>query len=60
MPSESDSAYAGRLLETRINLELQFRDLEESGTLFRLDLDVAATRATLADRGGGEDSQRWP
>jgi hypothetical protein len=53
-PSETDSEFAERLLETRINLELQFRDLEDSGTLFRLDLDVARSRADLVDRSGGE------
>jgi len=53
-PTESESAYTARLLETRINLELQFRDLEASGTLFRLELDVAEQRAALAARAGGE------
>jgi len=55
-PDESESAYTARLLKTRINLELQFRDLEESGTLFRLDLDVAENRARLASRAGGEEA----
>ena len=53
-PGESQSAYASRLLDARINLELQFRDLEESGTLYRLEFDVAASRKTLTERAGGE------
>ncbi len=52
---ESRTDYAGRLLDARINLELQFQDLEESGTLYRLDLDVGSTRETIIDRAGGED-----
>jgi hypothetical protein len=52
---ESQPAYAARLLDARINLELQFRDLEESGTLYRLTYDVASSNATLIDRAGGED-----
>ncbi len=55
IPGENREAYASRLLDARINLELQFRDLEESGTLYRLEFDVAASRATLTDRAGGED-----
>jgi len=54
-PGESDAAVTGRLLETRINLELQFRDLEESGTLYRLDFDVTAVSEDLIRRGGGEE-----
>lgn len=52
---ESRSIYISRLLDARIKLELQFQDLEESGTLYRLDLDVGSTRTAIVDRGGGED-----
>lgn len=54
-PGETQTAYAARLLDARINLELQFRDLEESGTLYRLEFDVASSRELLIRRGGGED-----
>jgi hypothetical protein len=54
-PTESDTAFTQRLLETRINLELQFRDLEASGTLYRLDMDVDGKRAELISRGGGRE-----
>ena len=53
-PGETETAYAARLLDARINLELQFRDLEESGTLYRLEFDVASSRELLIRRGGGE------
>jgi len=55
-PGETQTAYAARLLDARINLELQFRDLEESGTLYRLEFDVASSRDILIRRGGGEDT----
>ncbi len=54
-PGEDQSDYAARLLDARIHLELQFRDLEDSGTLYRLEYDVASSRTTLIDRAGGED-----
>lgn len=52
---ESTADYTTRLLEARINLELQFQDLEDSGALYRLDLDVGAARTALVQRAGGED-----
>jgi len=45
-----------QLLESRIRLELEFRDLEASGTLYRLDLDVSAARASMVTRAGGDDA----
>lgn len=51
-PGETADELASRLLEARIRLELQFRDLEGSGTLYRLDLDVPAVRTALAGRAG--------
>jgi len=52
---ETRTEYNSRLLDARINLELQFQDLEESGTLYRLDLDVESTRTAIVDRAGGEE-----
>ena len=54
-PGESETDFTVRLLEARIVLELQFQDLEESGTLYRLDLDVEQTRAAMVARAGGMD-----
>jgi hypothetical protein len=51
---ETPSDHRSRLLDARIRLELQFRDLEESGTLYRLDLDLPDSRSTLLERAGGD------
>jgi hypothetical protein len=51
---ESPDDHGARLLEARIRLELQFRDLEASGSLYRLDIDVSSTRASLVERAGGD------
>jgi len=53
-PAESADDFGSRLLEARIRLELQFRDLEASGTLYRLDIDVSSARAALVERAGGD------
>jgi len=53
-PAESAEAFGTRLLEARIRLELQFRDLEASGTLYRLDIDVSSARTALVERAGGD------
>jgi hypothetical protein len=53
---ETDGEPGTRLLESRIRLELQFRDLESSGTLYRLDLDVSGVQASLVARAGGDDA----
>ncbi len=52
----SDAAYRSALLEARIQLEVQFRDLETSGVLYRLDLDVAEVRRSLLSTAGGIES----
>ena len=59
-PSEDEGVetYHSRLLDARIRLELQYRNLEESGTLYRLDLDVDGTTRSLAARAGGEEALR--
>jgi hypothetical protein len=58
LPRRSDESapdYRSRLLDSRIRLELQFRDLETSGTLYRLKLDLASTLADLEERAGGRE-----
>lgn len=55
-PSEVTLDYRSRLLDARIRLEMEFRDLEESGLLFRLDLETPTARETLIARGGGTEA----
>ena len=45
-------------VNTQIRLEVQFRDLETSGVLYRLDLDVAGVRRSLLDAVGGIEAIR--
>lgn len=52
----TDVEYRSALLEARIHLEVQFRDLEASGILYRLELDVAGVRRTLLSAFGENDS----
>ena len=52
-PEESASAYRLRLLDARIRLEIEFRDIEDGGLLFRLELDPQRARQMLIERGGG-------
>jgi len=42
-----------RLLEARVRLEVQYRDLEASGVLYRLDIDRQAVVTDLVERAGG-------
>jgi hypothetical protein len=51
--SADDADYRSALLDARIQLEVQFRDLESSGVLYRLDLDVTGVRRSILDRVGG-------
>jgi hypothetical protein len=53
-PAETLDAYRSRLLDARIRLEIEFRDIEDGGLLFRLELDPQRARETLIERGGGE------
>ena len=53
-PDETEEAYRTRLLDARIRLEIEFRDIEDGGLLFRLDLDPQQARILLTERGGGE------
>ncbi len=55
-PEESAQAYRARLLEARIRLELAFRELEEGGQLYRLEVDPAAVREGLVARAGGPEA----
>lgn len=55
-PGETSGDFRSRLLDARIRLEIQFRDLEEAGLLFRLDLEPESVRQVLVARGGGADS----
>jgi len=55
-PGESDTAYQKQLLDARIRLELQYRDLEDSGTLYRLEVDVGGSVSALDQRAGGAES----
>ena len=52
-PEEDEAGYMSRLLDARIRLEAQYRDLETSGLLFRLDIDTEAGMRTLHRRTGG-------
>jgi hypothetical protein len=54
--SATGADYRSALLDARIQLEVQFRDLESSGVLYRLDLDVIGVRRNLLDKAGGLDA----
>jgi hypothetical protein len=53
-PFETSDSYRSRLLDARIRLEIEFRDIEDSGLLLRLELEPQRARQTLIERGGGE------
>jgi hypothetical protein len=55
-PEESTQAYRSRLLDARIRLELAFRELEEGGLLFRLEVDPESVREGLVARAGGPEA----
>jgi hypothetical protein len=44
-----------RVLDARIRLEIEFRDLEDGGLLYRLELDTNKVRESLVARAGGEE-----
>ncbi len=52
-PAEAEQDYRSNLLDARIRLEVEYRDLEESGLLFRLELEPQTARDALMARGGG-------
>lgn len=49
-PGETEAAYRSRLLTARIRLELQTQDLEASGTLYRLPIELDRAVAALRAR----------
>jgi len=53
--TEIEGQYRSQLLDARIRLEVEYRDLEESGLLFRLDLEPQRARDALITRGGGTE-----
>ena len=55
-PMQPLEDYRSRLLSARILLEVEFRDLEDSGLLYRLELDTPTYREALIARAGGEDA----
>jgi hypothetical protein len=57
-PDVTPTAHKSRLLDARIRLELQYRDLEESGTLYRLNIDLERALVTLVSRAGNEQDLR--
>lgn len=52
----TETDYRSALLEARIQLEVQFRDLEATGVLYRLELDVAGVRRAVLSAAGNMDS----
>jgi hypothetical protein len=55
-PSEGADAHRERLLSARIRLELMLRDLETSGALYRLELDVDGALGSLV---AGTPGEAW-
>ena len=55
-PMESLEDYRSRLLGARIRLEVEFRDLEDAGLLYRLELQTGTFRDALIARAGGEEA----
>ncbi len=55
-PMEVPEDYRSRLLSARIRLEVEFRDLEDAGLLYRLELESGPYRDALVARAGGEDA----
>jgi len=45
-----------RVLDERIRLEIEFRDLEDGGLLYRLELDTTQVRDSLIAGAGGEEA----
>jgi hypothetical protein len=57
-PGESQPSYWSRLVDSRVRLELQYRDLVDSGTLYRLAIDIGPVLDSLTEQAGGEDPLR--
>ncbi len=54
-PGEDPASYRSRLIDARIRIELQYRDLETSGVLYRLRLDTDTVLHDLVERAGGSE-----
>ena len=52
---EPAETHRSRVLDARIRLEIEFRDLEDGGLLYRLELDTTKVRESLIAGAGGED-----
>jgi hypothetical protein len=57
-PGETEAELRSRLLDLRIRLELQLRDLESTGVLYRINIDQEASLARLIEQAGGEQQLR--
>lgn len=53
---EPVETHRSRVLDARIRLEIEFRDLEDGGLLYRLELDTAKVRESLIAGAGGEEA----
>ncbi len=53
---ETEQDFRSRLLDARIQLEIEFRELEDSGILYRLELESDQVRSNLIARAGGEET----
>ncbi len=53
---ETQAAFRSRLLGLRIQLELQFRDLEATGALHRMEFDLNESLIRLSAPSGGRES----
>jgi hypothetical protein len=57
-PGITDDEYASRLLDARVRLEIQYRDLDRSGALYRLEIPYDSTLEAVVLRAGGESVLR--
>jgi hypothetical protein len=57
-PGESEAKLRSRLLDLRIRLELQLRDLESTGVLYRINIDQDVSLTRLLGQAGGEQQLR--
>jgi hypothetical protein len=55
-PGESPAGYRSRLIDARVRLELQYRDLVDTGTLYRLAIDTDPVLDLLTTQAGGEEA----
>jgi hypothetical protein len=53
---EPVETHRSRVLDARIRLEIEFRDLEDGGLLYRLELDTTKVRESLIAGAGGDEA----